>query len=120
MDRLGLMKSLGLLLMVILTVGCNGNPFEVEGNESGDLKILSLTANPDTIYVGQISLIKSKTNREGEIQYQWGASLGYFIGSGNEVRYSASSCCLGTNTITCLVSDQSGQAATASIKVTVK
>ena len=109
-----------LIVLVGLATACSNEILGLGTSDPGELEILSMTADPDNIAVGSASLITVKTNQEGGLTYQWIASLGYFIGAGSQVRYSASSCCRGTNTITCVVSDSNDHKVSASVQVTVR
>jgi hypothetical protein len=44
-----------------------------------------------------------------DLIYQWECDHGNFSGSGMQVKYGAGECCVGTNNITCKVSNHTGQ-----------
>lgn len=83
----------------------------------GNLKILGLTASTDTIHAWDTTTLRVKTNVPFEL-VQWEANHGTLLGSGASIVYSAGSCCLGTNTITCTVQSLN-EKDTASIKIHV-
>lgn len=113
-------RGLTVILPLLLILGCSDSILGTANDESGDLEIISMTADPEIIYVGSTSKVTIKTNMEEGLTYRWWASLGYIIGSGSEVQYSASSCCVGVNSITCTVSDDNGNEVSKSVLVRVR
>ena len=84
---------------------------------NGNLKILGLSATTDTIHAWDTTTLKVITNVPCD-RSQWEAIHGTLLGSGASIIYSAGSCCLGTNTITCTIQSQN-EKDTASIKIHV-
>ena len=113
-------RGLTVIFASLIILGCSDSIFGTASDESGDLEIISMTADPEVIYVGSTSVVTIKTNMEEGLTYRWWASLGYIIGSGSEVQYSASSCCVGTNSITCIVTDNNGNEVSQWVLVRVK
>lgn len=88
---------------------------------SGDPpNIQSVAAAPNTIFVGESSLITvvASDPAGGELTYEWDAGLGEIIGQGAEVFYTAQWCCVGRNSIIVRVINEGGGVAVASVLVT--
>lgn len=113
------MKYIFVLLISASLFQCANSGTNPDG-ESGDLEITTMFANPPTISSGAASLVIVKTNKQNGLTYRWSANLGYFSGSGSQVEYSASSCCIGGNTITCTVSDAQGNEVAKSVQILVR
>lgn len=81
--------------------------------------IESLTANPAAVNVGSSATITvSATDPDNQpLTYKWQASTGDIIGDGASVRFSASFCCRGPNTVTVTVKDNAGGSATQLVDV---
>ncbi|HRZ42363.1 MAG TPA: hypothetical protein P5228_06630 [Bacteroidales bacterium] len=62
-----------------------------------------LTADNDSLYIGQIARIKAVYEGKG-VTFAWDASAGDILGKGDSVQYLASFCTIGQNTITCTAS----------------
>jgi len=107
----------------LLLVSCSKKESDSNPLSSGnqDPVINKLKADPETIRVGMISTITcDATDPDGDqLAYSWEASLGYILGSGSKVQYTAASCCIGENTITATVEDGRGGKASKSVKVVV-
>jgi hypothetical protein len=81
--------------------------------------IESMTANPSAVNVGSsatVTVIASDPDNQ-PLTYQWFASTGDIIGEGASVRFSASFCCRGPNTVTVTVRDNAGGSATQLVEV---
>ncbi len=83
--------------------------------------ISSLTINPAVVTIGQwVTLRVEAEDPDGDqVVFRWSATAGDIIGEGNEVRYTASYCCVGFNTIRVRVEDRRGGVATRSVDIPV-
>jgi hypothetical protein len=59
---------------------------------------------PDTIHVGDFADIYARATGQN-LTYTWGTSHADLFGSGYHIQTGAQPCCVGTNQITCTVSD---------------
>jgi hypothetical protein len=84
-----------------------------------DLVFQSLVAEKDTIAPGET--VKIKANASGSrMNYFWEATpFGDILGSGAEVTYAASPCGVGTNRISCRITNGKTQEDTKTIDVVV-
>jgi hypothetical protein len=91
---------------------------EKSGKTTGDIQIQSLTANFLTVKAWDTTLITVEATGSN-LQYGWEANHGDFKGSGKTIKYAAGECCVGLNTITCRVFNDTGEASdTIMIRVT--
>ena len=75
--------------------------------DSGSIKIQSLTA-ADTVLKAWLDTTNIDVVATGEnLRYEWSCNHGTLHGSGIQVTYMAGECCLGLNTITCRVFNDS-------------
>ncbi len=104
-----------LLLLAVLVCSCRKDEEEVPD----DLVYYSLIAEKDTIAPGET--VKIMVNATGSrLEYFWSASpFGDILGSGPTVTYAASPCGVGTNRISCRITNGSKQEETKSIDVVV-
>lgn len=79
-----------------------------EGNQSPVIQ--SVYVDPLYIKVGEsATIVVNASDPDGDaISFSWSAPLGDIIGSGAQVRYTASYCCLGINSITVIIEDARG------------
>ena len=97
-------RQIGFLLIFFAAflLACEKDNNSSEG--VGAVKLISLTANDTVLNAWQVT--KVYANAEGEsLVYQWEADHGELNGSGEQIEYMAGTCCTGTNTITCTVSN---------------
>ncbi len=96
-------------------------PEETAVNADADSNpvIVSLTADPPEISVGQSSTITvDASHPQGKpLTYRWGATTGDIIGSGPSIRFSASFCCAGPNYVTVTVLDNAGGSSMQNVDV---
>lgn len=85
---------------------------------SGDITILDLTSTFNPLKAWDTTLI-TVTATGSDLQYGWEADHGNIVGSGAVVKYAAGECCVGLNTITCRVFNDTGEVSdTIRIRVT--
>jgi len=87
-------------------------------NPSSEIQIVSLTAtaNPVMAYDTTVITVVATGNN---LQYGWVANHGKIKGGGTTIKYSACQSCIGLNTITCKVFNETGEISdTIMIRVT--
>ncbi len=89
----------------------NGDPFE-------PLVYHSLMAERTTLTAGETTKIKASASGSNLV-YTWSSTLGDLLGSGSEVIYAPSICQVGTNKVTCTVSNNKNQSESKTIEITV-
>jgi hypothetical protein len=102
------------ILLVVFLVNCSK---EKEDLPETELVFNSLVAEKDTIAPGESTPVKASATGSN-LEFFWEATLGDIIGSGPEITYVASPCAVGTNEITCKVTN-GNQWVTKSIEITV-
>ncbi|MGM0621235.1 MAG: hypothetical protein ACQETJ_09345 [Bacteroidota bacterium] len=108
-----LLTTLVLLSFLILNYSCAKE--EVETPD--DLVFDSLISEKDTIAPGESTTVKASATGSN-LEFFWSSTLGDIIGSGPEITYVASPCAVGTNEITCKVTN-GNQSETKSIEIVV-
>ncbi len=94
-----------LILVTILTISCE--KAEIDQVVSDKIHIDSLTATFYTVKAWDSTLVKCYA-RGDSLTYSWEADHGNFNGSGTQIKYAAGECCVGLNTITCTISNETG------------
>jgi hypothetical protein len=102
--------ALPLLLATSLalgTFGCVSRKVS-EIAAPGEMRIVSLTAEPDTVYLNQQSRVVAVVDNPegGALTYSWSAYQGAIGGSGPEVLYLGSYCCAGTDWVVLTVRNE--------------
>ena len=93
--------SLFLFIFFLLTESCSKEETELPD----DLVFHSLIAEKDTIAPDETVKIKAHATGS-KIEYFWSATpFGDILNSGSEVTYAASPCAVGTNKVTCKVTN---------------
>lgn len=118
-----LFRSIVAMFAGLVIAGCAQPVEPIDSGESANHPpvIKSLTASPVRIVVGKWIVITAEAeDSDGDVlSYHWDATAGDIIGSGNEIRYTASYCCLGFNTVRLDVKDGRGGTATRKLDVQV-
>lgn len=112
-----MMKQIYLFILLGLTFfpACTKND---KTDQSSQIKIISLTATVNPVMAYDTSVITVVANGDN-LQYGWVANHGKIKGSGTTVKYSACQSCIGLNTITCRVFNESGEVSdTVMVRVT--
>ena len=93
-----------------VAIGPNRNPV-----------IVSLKAEPQQSAVGDFVTVTAEANDpdDDDLSYDWYMTAGDLTGNGSVVRYVATYCCAGVNTIRLTVKDGRGGSATKAVDVTV-
>jgi hypothetical protein len=117
------MKKTILVAMAFLANACvqpdvAGSAFGPNSNPV----IRNLTADPQQSRAGEIVTLNAEAeDPDGDdLSYQWSMTAGDIYGEGPVVRYVATYCCLGINSVTVTVKDGRGGVATKTIDVEVR
>jgi len=94
--------SILILAGIILFFSCKKDDNSSDG--TGEVEIISLTAN-DTVLNVWVNTKITVVAEGDDLKYSWEADHGELNGSGKQIEYMAGTCCTGTNTITCTVSN---------------
>lgn len=107
------------IILIMIFIACENNKENSsEGNPDQLLNFESLVAEDDSLNAGESTLVRA--NATGyQLSYNWSASAGDLLGTGNEVIYAASPCHAGNNEITCTVRDGHDQSQTKSIIIVI-
>jgi len=89
------------LFSIVLFISCNKE--EDQPSDTGAIKIISITAT-DTILKAWVDTANITVVATGDnLNYEWQCNHGTLHGSGSQVQYMAGECCVGLNTVTCRV-----------------
>jgi hypothetical protein len=122
-----IMKKLNILLVFFLTLvfsSCFKESTNIPvshtaasgSNEPFSFK--SLSASPNPVQKGKVSNLTTVATGKN-LSYTWSTTHGDLFGSGSSIIYSSAPCCVGTNSVTCTVSDgQNSASITIGITVT--
>lgn len=111
------MHKISLILILTTTIvwSCSNKD---DTKPSDSIKIISLTASLNPVKAWDTTVITVVATGDS-LQYGWKANHGDFNGSGNTIKYAAGECCVGLNTITCRVFNNTGEVSdTVMIRVT--
>lgn len=93
------------MLVIVIIAACEKE--KDQPKPSDKIRIDSLTATFDTVKAWDTTTITCYATGFN-LEYAWECDHGNFNGSGTQIKYAAGQCCIGTNTITCTVTDTSG------------
>ncbi len=97
-----------LFFGIIYLISCNKDTEDIDTNTTDKIKIDSLTANYNLVRAWDTTTIVCYASGQSLV-YSWECDHGNFNGQGDKIRYAAGECCVGTNTITCTVSNEYGK-----------
>ena len=97
--------SLLILLIALSLWACSKKK---DATPSADIKIINLTATVNPVKAFDTTVITMEAVGDS-LQYSWKANHGKLKGSGKVIKYSACESCIGLNTITCTVSNYTGE-----------
>jgi len=95
-----------VLISTVIVFACSKEKNE---KTTGDIQIQSLTATLLKVKAWDTTLLTMEATGSN-LQYGWEANHGSITGSGKTVKYAAGECCVGLNTITCRVFNETGEA----------
>jgi len=101
------MKISGFFVIIcaIVILACNKKNNDNQDNINNSIlnSFLSLTAENDTLFIGGSTKIKALIDGSN-VSFNWSATAGDILGSGNEVTYVAPTCTPGNNEVKCTAS----------------
>jgi len=113
----------GLFLLPLFLLAQCSQPIAVDTatGENQPPRIVTLTVNPAAVVIGRWVVVRVQAeDPDGDpLSARWSANAGDIIGEGFEVRYTASYCCVGFNTVRVTVEDGRGGTATRSVDIPV-
>jgi hypothetical protein len=117
-----MIKTFFFIFFIAFISGCvqpESTVSSLDGNHSPVIE--SILVDPPVISVGTTASIKvNASDPDGDqLSFSWFTTLGDIIGSGSEVRYSAAFCCVGSNTVTVIVSDIKGAKVSEDIRIEI-
>ena len=106
------------IVLTIVTISLWACSKKSDTSPSENIRILSLTATANPVMAYDTTVITVEASGEN-LQYGWVVNHGKIKGSGTTVKYSACQSCIGLNTITCRVFNDTGEVSdTIMIRVT--
>ena len=118
------MKGLisALALATGLVGGCSGPSPEAPAAQNQAPVIQRLRVSSFTLRVGEACVLTCEAvdPDQDELTYKWETTgLGYILGSGKSVTFTAAACCVGPNEIKVTVSDPKGASDSRQVTVNV-
>ena len=106
------------IILAIVTIGLWACSKKNDTIPSDSIKIVSLTSTVNPVMAYDTTVITVEATG-ANLQYGWVANHGRIKGSGKSVKYSACISCMGHNTITCRVFNDTGEVSdTIMVRVT--
>lgn len=116
-------KLISLVVFVVVFVSGCVQPDIVESTVPGNQNpiINSLSANPNPVRVGNITIINCVATdpQNSTLTYSWQTTLGDISGSGPQVQYFATYCCAGSIKVTVTVKNSLGGSTVQSFFINV-
>ncbi len=110
--------SLAIIVLFISFITACNKTDDTKTNTTDQISIDSLKASFYTVKAWDTTTISCYAIGDSII-YAWECDHGNFNGGGHQIKYAAGECCVGMNTITCTVSNTSGEVSdTVKIHVT--
>lgn len=97
-----------ILLVIAVFVACAKDDSQKPIDTSDEIIVDSLVASQYSVKAWDTTTISCYAQGV-ELVYAWEVDHGSINGSGAQIQYAAGECCVGTNTVTCTVSNESGQ-----------
>ncbi|GAB4318305.1 MAG: hypothetical protein Kow00127_10290 [Bacteroidales bacterium] len=104
------MKQFVLFLSVaalFAAVACDKENNPAQEDTTDQISVDSLVASLFSVKAWDTTTITCYA-RGSNLVYGWECDHGNFNGGGNQIKYAAGECCVGVNTITCTVSNETG------------
>lgn len=114
-------KNLFVVMLFLITscIQPEETVSSLDGNQSPVIR--EIIIDKQSIATGEFTTISvdAVDPDGGELNYSWHAFIGDIIGSGSIIRYTASYCCVGVNTIRLTVSDNNGANVSRTIDIVI-
>ena len=107
------------MILLISMISCTIDEGDDHGDPDQPLVFSSLTAERSTLAPGESTKITAVASGYW-ITYHWTKTAGDILGSGSQVVYAVSPCHLGTNIITCTVTDGNNVSLSKEITIVVE
>jgi len=115
--------SLGILYFVLVAVGCSGSDKDLVNVVNAPPTILSVTATPDTVAVGENSIIvcRAVDEENDPLTFAWSAEVGSFQGSRSDstIVWNPPVGLEGLVTLTVVAKDRTRESAPASVDLLI-
>lgn len=106
------------ILLIALTIFAGSCSKEKTEITAGDIQIQGFSATLLKVKAWDTTVISMQATGSN-LEYAWEANHGDIKGSGPTIKYAAGECCVGLNTITCRVFNNTGEVSdTIMIRVT--
>lgn len=114
-------RCIGLVPLVVLVQCAQPVSLDDAAGSNRPPVIRSITVTPPAVVIGTWVVVRAEAEdpENDLLRYRWSASAGDIIGEGTEVRYTASYCCVGFNTVRVTVEDGRGGVVTRSVEISV-
>ena len=97
----------GLFIVLVIFYGCTKKSNTKSTTKpSTPLSFTGISASVNPVQQSKVADLTANATGSN-LTYSWSASHGDLFGSGSTVMYSTAPCCVGTHTVTCIVSDGS-------------
>ena len=100
-----LFASFPVFILIFATCQKQDNPTQ---NTTDKIAIDSLLASHYSVKAWDTTTITCYATGDSLV-YSWECDHGNFNGRGTQIKYAAGECCVGTNTITCSISNRMGK-----------
>lgn len=110
-----------VVFLIFLAIGifASCSKEEDQPTDTGAIKIISLTASDTVLKAWYDTTNVTVVATGNSLRYKWECNHGTLHGSGTTVQYMAGECCVGLNTITCTVyNDTSSISRDINIRIT--
>ncbi len=97
-----------IILLIMFSIACEKNNEKIIEDTTDEITIDSLIANFYTVKAWDTTTITCYAHGL-DLIFSWECDHGNFNGGGTQIKYAAGECCVGLNTITCTVSNETGQ-----------
>src|ERR1700756_3109910 len=95
-----------LFFLLVISFSCKKSSKSTTKPSTTPLSFTGITASDNPVKQSTVSNLTANATGSN-LTYSWSASHGDLFGSGSTVMYSTAPCCVGTHTVTCIVSDGS-------------
>jgi hypothetical protein len=98
---------LPVLMLFLIFISCGNDQDDDLPGATGQVRIDSITASLYSVKAWDTATITCYADGT-DLVYTWECDHGNFNGQGFRIKYAAGECCVGINTITCIVGNETG------------